>query len=202
MAKLLRLSSPIFYWTVSGKLVDLRSWMLNYHLLNSPQDWMGNNVFGWSVRRVWRCPGSPLGNKGSEAFTPWCPAAGPLLVGQAEKNNPQRKPARRDTFRLERLTIWLGTSPMGQKCVLEVNSAFSHFTRPSPTQTSIKHLLSLSTWRRQGREKELRGCCFWGESINFSNLSANIKACVDSFFSAVSPPFYCLSKGSMLPRLP
>lgn len=72
---------------------------------------------------------------------------------------------------LERSAIQAGMSLMGQKmcprCELDL--------LPLRPQTSIKYLFNLATWRRQGREWDRRDAATLA-SINFSNLSDNIKA--------------------------
>lgn len=62
---------------------------------------------------------------------------------------------------------------MGQKCVLEVNSAFSHF---APPKNFNKVPFQPRDMEATGPRKGLEGCCDCGEDINFSNLSSNIKA--------------------------
>lgn len=72
---------------------------------------------------------------------------------------------------LERSTIQAGMSLMGQKMCPRCELGLL----PLCPQTSIKYLFNLATWRRQGREWDRRDAATLA-SINFSNLSNNIKA--------------------------
>lgn len=72
---------------------------------------------------------------------------------------------------LERSTIQAGMSLMGQKMCPQCELGLL----PLRPQTLIKYLFNLATWRRQGREWDRRDAVTLA-SINFSNLSDNIKA--------------------------
>lgn len=72
---------------------------------------------------------------------------------------------------LERSAIQAGMSLMGQKMCPRCELGLL----PLRPQTSIKYLFTLATWRRQGREWDRRDAATLA-SINFSNLSDNIKA--------------------------
>lgn len=72
---------------------------------------------------------------------------------------------------LERSAIQAGMSLMGQKTCPRRELGLL----PLGPQTSINYLFNLTTWRRQGREWDWRDAATLA-SINFSNLSDNIKA--------------------------
>lgn len=118
----------------------------------------------------------------------WCPAAGPFYTTATPKNPTKKAEAKGGPARAHtegtRIESESGhrVGEVGHPDWNEPNgteNVSSRWTRPSPIsppKLQWSTFSSPATWRRQGREKGLEGCCDSGEHINFSNLSNNIKA--------------------------